>query len=186
MSIRLIAGPTIEPVSLSEAKKQLRVEHNEENDLISSLIRAARVQAETESRRALLTQTWELTLDEWPHDDEIDLAYPPLQSVISITYVTYDEQTITLPTTIYGVDATSDPGRIYLKYGQCWPRETLRRENAIKVRFVAGWASAVEVPENYKLGIKLAITCYYENRGDTAFQLPDACRSLWQMDRGGF
>ena len=66
MSAILLNAPASEPVSLAEAKLFLRVEHDDDDDLIAALIAAARVQVEAQTRRALITQTWRLVRDVWP------------------------------------------------------------------------------------------------------------------------
>ncbi len=66
MSTVLLTPPTAEPVSLAEAKLHLRVEDNADDVLIGALISATRVQAEHDTRRSLVTQTWQLVLDRFP------------------------------------------------------------------------------------------------------------------------
>jgi hypothetical protein len=106
-SVTVVTGPTQEPLSLAEAETHLRVTSDEEDGLILSLIKAARRQVETDTRRALLTQTLRLTLDRFPVGPLIDnhrepvwgtdpyhlsrygmilVPRPPLQSVTSIVY----------------------------------------------------------------------------------------------------
>jgi uncharacterized phiE125 gp8 family phage protein len=66
MGLRQIAAPTVEPISLAEAKLHLRVDFPDDDLLISSLIMAARFDAENKCNRALITQQWELVLDGFP------------------------------------------------------------------------------------------------------------------------
>jgi uncharacterized phiE125 gp8 family phage protein len=184
--VRLATAPTTEPIDIDEAKEHLRVDHNADDALIDGLIGSARVGCEQIARRAFLPQTWDLILDAWPTGNVIELPYPPLQSVSAITYVDSDEQSHTLSTADYGVDADSEPGRVYLKYGKSWPGGTLRPLAAIKVRFVAGYADADAVPWNYKVAIKLTLSAYYENRGDGDFAVPEPAVNLLTVDRGSW
>jgi len=62
----LLAGPAAEPVTLAEAKQFLRVEHDDDDDIIAALIAGSRIHVETQTRRALITQSWRLTRDVWP------------------------------------------------------------------------------------------------------------------------
>ena len=56
----LLEGPAAEPVTLAEAKQHLRVEHDDDDDIIQALIAGSRIHVETQTRRALITQTWRL------------------------------------------------------------------------------------------------------------------------------
>src|SRR6185295_19907165 len=62
----LLTGPAVEPVTLAEAKLFLRVEHDDDDDLIAALVAGSRIHVEAQTRRALITQTWRLTRDAWP------------------------------------------------------------------------------------------------------------------------
>ena len=86
MSLTLIAAPILEPMTLAEAKLHLRVDGTDEDDLITALIVAARRRAEHLLTRALITQTWELTLDEFPAAD-IQLPKPGVLSIVSVKYL---------------------------------------------------------------------------------------------------
>ncbi len=55
MRLSIVTPPEIEPVSLEEAKLYLRVDTGDENELITSLIKAARIMVEKETHRALNT-----------------------------------------------------------------------------------------------------------------------------------
>lgn len=177
MSLTLIAPPLLEPVTLAEAKLHLRVDGTDEDALITSLIVAARRQAEHELGRVLITQTWELALDEFP---AADIA-PPMPSVLSIESVKYldaagAEQTV--PSTDYDLDAATTPGWVMLAADASWPT-TSGGANCVKVRFTAGYGpAAADVPANVVAWIKLQIGALYRHReafaaGVTVAELPN-------------
>ncbi len=57
----LLEGPAVEPVTLAEAKAHVRVDADDEDDLLGALIVAARVSVETEIRRVMIEQSWRAT-----------------------------------------------------------------------------------------------------------------------------
>ncbi|MBL0941576.1 MAG: phage head-tail connector protein [Alphaproteobacteria bacterium] len=62
MHLKLITPPGGEPVSVEEAKRYLRVEADEDQEIIANLITTARLAVESYTGRNLMTQTWRLTL----------------------------------------------------------------------------------------------------------------------------
>lgn len=68
MPTQLVTGPAIEPVSLAEAKLHLRVETTMTDDdtLIQALIVAARTTGEQITRRAFISQSWKMVMDQFP------------------------------------------------------------------------------------------------------------------------
>ncbi len=56
-----------------------------EDAILSALITAARQQVEAITQRALITQTWDAYLDEFPDKDSIALPFGQLQSVTGVT-----------------------------------------------------------------------------------------------------
>ena len=57
MSSLLLTAPVVEPLSLDEAKAFLQVEHNDDDDVIAALAAGSRIHIETQTRRALITQS---------------------------------------------------------------------------------------------------------------------------------
>lgn len=186
MRTRLVTPPSIELVTLDEAKAQLRVDGTDEDFHIAGLITSMSVECEQIARRAFLTQTWDLTLDGWPSESEIVLPYPPLQSVTSISYIDSDGVTHTMPTSDYFVDSSGDPGRVCLQYGKSWPCVTLRPRSAIQIRFVAGWSDPYLVPANYRQALLLRLSNHFENRGDANGASNDTSDRLLMVDRGSW
>lgn len=169
----LISAPAAEPVSLTEAKLHLRLAadataaaaYTAEDTLLSALIQAARERAEAITRRAFVTQTWEMYLDEWPREGFIRLPLPPLQSVTSVKYTDADGVEHTF--TDWTADTASLPGRVVLNYGAAWPSETMRTNNPIAVQFVAGYGDAAAVPASIRAAMLLMIGHLYENREES-------------------
>jgi uncharacterized phiE125 gp8 family phage protein len=158
----LKTAPAIEPLTLDEVKAHCRIDVSDDDDWLTRAIGSAREQAEVITRRALMPQTWTLTLDTFP--TAIELAWPPLQSVTSITY---REAIAGAPTVLssssYIVDAVSEPGWIQPAYGFDWP-QVWPEINAITVEFVVGWTTAGAVPNSIKQWLLLAIADAYMNR----------------------
>ncbi len=137
MPLTLVSPPTAEPVSLTEAKNHLRVTVADEDDLISLYIKTSRHHVEAYTRRSLIVQSHDWTLDGF--ENLLRLPRSPLRSVTHIKYLDGNGTEQTLATSVYTVDKASNPGRIALAYGQTWPatRDTL---NAVTVRFKSGYA----------------------------------------------
>lgn len=132
-------APTAEPISLAQAKRQLRVDGTDDDTFIAGLITAARSYVENYCSSQLVVATFQQKLDQFPCGDTISLNYPPLINVSSITYVDSAGTTQTLATTVYSVLTTEKPGKIKLKYGQSWP--SIRSQpDAVTITFRAGYA----------------------------------------------
>jgi uncharacterized phiE125 gp8 family phage protein len=162
MTLVLVTPPAAEPITDAEAKLHLRLETAADDVYVGGLIVAARRHVESVAWRALVTQTWELVLDEFPVG-VLRLAKGTIQSVESVKYRDVDGVEQTLAPAAYQVDTVSEHGRIAPAPGTSWP-STAPRLNAIRVRFVAGYGDAAAVPEDVKAAMKLLIGHLYEHR----------------------
>jgi len=166
-TLSLLTGPTVEPVSLAEAKLHVREDQSDNDSLLQALIVAARQHVEAFTGRALLTQTWDVTLDEFP-SGSIWLPKAPLASVTSVSYLDLDGSTQVWSSANYSVNAPAgdraQQGRISANYSVFYP-VTQPVPNAVTVRFVAGYgSSAASVPDAIKQAIKLLIGHWYSSR----------------------
>ena len=159
---KLIEHPVEEPVSLAEARSHLRLESGED-EYLTGLIRAARRYCETFQRRAYITQTWDLYLNRFPRGC-IKIPVPPFQSVTFIKYKDSAGVLQTLESIEYLMDSYSEPGLIFLAYGKSWP-STYPEINSVQIRFVAGYGTAADIPQEVKHAILLKIADLYEHRG---------------------
>ena len=173
--------PTVEPVSLAEAKLHCRVDIDDDDGYLETLVVAARENIENLIKRQCINATWVLGLSSIP--STIVCPRPPLSSVTSITYLDTDGVRQTLSTDVYDAHIEDEPGVIALKDGQSWP--SIRSErNSVEVTYVAGYgAAATSVPASLKHAIKLLVGHWYVNReqvitGTIIQQFPFAVEAL--------
>ena len=173
----LVTPAASQPVTLAEAKAQCRVLSSDEDTYLNGLIAAATTHVEKQTGRAILAQTWRLTLEGFA--DEITLPQSPLRSVASVTYLPPVGAAQTLSSSVYTVDTTSTPGRIVLAVDQEWP-ETLDSVNAVTIEYQAGYDAA---PAPIKHAILLLIAHWFAHReavnvGNITSELPMAVDAL--------
>lgn len=162
MALKLITPPAVEPLALDDVEAQIRADLSAESALVALYIAAIREKAEAHTRRALITQTWELVLDEFPCI--ITLPMSPLQSVVSIKYIALDGTEQTLDPATYHVDMDSEPARIVPAYGLSWISGR-RQPSAVRVRFICGYGdTAADIPAAIRQWMLLNVANLYENR----------------------
>lgn len=189
MILTLVTPPQTEPVSLDEAKDHLRVSANDDDVRITGYITAARKWIENYTGRALLTQTWDMWLKEFPYSTEdVDIPKAPLQSITFINYVDADGNTQTLSSSIYSVDTDSIPGEVYLGYNQTWPTTRWQRK-AVNIRFIAGFGDDPDdIPREIIEAILLQVQILYEQPSDAILMAMENARdnliSMYRIDLG--
>ena len=193
-SLRLVSGPTIEPVTVAEVKTYAHIDHTTEDALIGQWIKSARILAEGYQRRAYMRQTWEVIYDCFPAMP-LYIPRPPLVEVKSVKYYDYqDTETELTLATYFQIDTNHEPGRIAFKYGQTWPTATLRDLEVLKIQYVAGYniagststtedPDASDVPANVKDAIYLYCTYRSENRTAEGGSVPDQFYNLLSDER---
>ena len=179
MDLRQTTPPTVEPLSLAEAKAHLRIDIADDETLISSRIKAATKEAQVATNRQFIAATWQLKLDSFPVAGEpsmvidaegsIRLPRAPVTTAsgVSISYIDSNGASQTLATTVYGVDIATEPGRVFLLYNQTWP-STRGQKRAVTITYQAGYGStSTSVPEEARALIGLMLAGMYENREDS-------------------
>lgn len=153
----LTTPPTIEPISVADAKAQIRSVQDQEDGLVEAYIRAARSACEQYLGRGLLTQSWTLALSDFVDVIPLPMA-APLQSVTSVKYYDQNNTQQTLASTYYTVDTRSRPGRLALAAGQSWPSVSMSRlVNRIEIEYVVGWTAADLIDGDILQGLRLFI-----------------------------
>lgn len=165
MKWQITTGPLLEPVTALEAKKQLRVEHNDEDDLIQHLISVARRKVEQETGRLLLSQTVNVRWDTWPSCGYLAL---PIYPASSVTHVKYLDEAGTLQTwasSNYSTDLYGMEARIVKNPDVDIP-DIGDYPNSVQVEYVAGTSALADVPAELKHAILVELTLLYERRED--------------------
>lgn len=166
MTLTMITAPATEPLTLAEAKAHCRVEHALDDTLITALIVAARLAAEHELQRPLITQTWEASFDTFPSSVDgggIPLGkYRPL-AITSVMYLSTAGVDTAIDPATYTLDAVNVPGLVYPLYDTSWP-DARSFANSVRVRFTAGYGAAAAVPQCIKQWMLLMIGAMYAFR----------------------
>jgi uncharacterized phiE125 gp8 family phage protein len=171
MSLSLITAPALEPISVEEAKAQVRLTSGtDEDSLINALIAAARHHAEAVTGRQLLEATWEQQLDAIC-GDVLQLPRPPLRSIVSISYLDTSGVTQTWSAANYQVHAPAGPfathGRVAPIPSATWPLAGSGYLNAVRIQFKAGYGTTPDdVPQAIRQALLLMIGAWYEVRED--------------------
>jgi len=155
-----------------------------EDDDLEDLILEATDEIEKITRRKLLTQTWDMYLDEFPAVDYIKIPFGNLQDINSIKYYDADGTETTMAvTTDYLKELNGEGiGRVVLPDGISWPTDSLYPSNPININFTCGWTTASSVPKLLKRAVKLkAEDLYYH--GDRAETLQPIIDNLCQNFR---
>lgn len=151
---KLITAPEGYPVTLAEAKDQIRELADDQDDFISGqLIPAAVELCEQHMRRALVRRTYELALDAWPDTGIIRLPRPPALAVDSIKYTDTDGVEQTMAASAYQLDNYEQPAAVIPAAGTCWPSIKCGVVNPIKVRYSAGYDLLADSPVDYSAGV---------------------------------
>jgi hypothetical protein len=175
-AIKQVTPPSVEPVSLSEAKTFLRISGTGDDSQITGLISAAREYVETFCNRAFAVKSYVQYLDcfpyyvdggmqsqlalpqsyyslprysptLWNYSQMIKLLRYPVTAVTKITYVKPDgTEADLLPGTDFIVDYASEPVRIFPLAGKNWPA-CFYTPNAVRIFFDAGMTSPVNDPD---------------------------------------
>jgi len=190
--LKLLAPPSVEPVTVEIAKSHLRLEpaFTDDDALLGVYIMAARQYVEGHTHRAIYSQQWLMTLDYFPWYNfsgtaptgsrsdavlasfwrglEIKLPKPTCVSVDLITYTDTDGNVVTVPPSAYCVDVVSEPARIVPIAGSFWPTAPQYLPGSVQITFTAGtYGDGVDVnncPSTIRLAMLLLIAHWYEHR----------------------
>lgn len=161
MALFRTTEPAIEPVSLVEARRHLRLDDESEDVFLEALIRAARQEVENATGLALIKQHWRLTLDRLPHSGLVSLHKHPVVQVLSVTVYGADGEAGLVAPGDYVLDPHSRPARLHFSTA---PTSALSM-NGIEIDFSAGFGQAgADVPDLIRRAMLMLVAHWYEFR----------------------
>lgn len=198
MSYQVTVAPAVEPVTVAQAKRHLRINWTDDDEDIADYISAARQWCEQGIRRALITQTIQalIQLPEpvmgrlsgqigrpgWP----IELPQTAMGTLQAVSLAEIETQIATFDSLVltddYLVDTGSEPGRIWLAAAAIakWS-VSLNYPGAVprvRVTYTAGYGATRDtVPFTIRQAILNATAHLYENR-EAAGAIPDSLLPL--------
>lgn len=185
MRIVRTAAPSIEPVTVAEAKVHLEHFDVVHDAMLALLITAAREYAEGYCGRSFITQSWRGVMDAFPCEC-IEIERSPLIAVQSIVYrdMAGALQTIASPALPeWVIDTSGEIPRIAPGFGYTWPN-SLPQIGAVQVNYTAGFGpAAADVPAVVRNWIMVRVNTMFENREEVAVLQRGSVTPLEHIDR---
>lgn len=190
-----VTAPTADLLDLAEVKAHLRaVEFTDDDALIEGLVATATGHLDAEPGilgRALITQTWALTMASPPAGTCLVLPIPAVQEVSAIKYFDADDAEQTFAADQYRLIPRADDALVELVPDASWP-DVGPRSDAFRVEYVTGYGDvASDVPQPIRQAALLLVAHWYDNREATRERsfsaLPMGVRSLlmnYRLARG--
>jgi uncharacterized phiE125 gp8 family phage protein len=163
--------PKLEPLTLEEVKRFLKLDASDEDLLLQDLIVAVREMAEQYMRQSLLTQVWTYTaLDHLPQ--KVNLPFGPVQTIVSVKLFKLGVPGTTISNSHYYLgDGTN---QLHFHFSLLAQK--------ITIEYVAGFGRPADVPATIRLGMLTHLAYLYDNRG-VGYSLPPAILSFYSPYR---
>lgn len=195
-TLKLVQPATALPVASDDVKGDLGYNANDTavDSKVDSLILAATAYVSGPDGvlgKALISQTWSVSVPCAGRNGRIEIPLTPVQSVKSIKYFDPEGNEQTLTVDNFHLFGDEDRAYIEPKSGTVWPG-VYDRPDAITITFVAGFGDSAEfVPENVKQAIRLLCCHWFENReavvvGTPPSALPMGVEALLGVSRTGW
>ncbi len=175
MGQKLFAAPTLEPLSLADARMQCNITAGDTtyDAELAAYIAAARAKAENYMGAVIMQRTVDLTLDAFPVDDDVQLEQPPAWntqcvvplplSVTSVKYIDTAGTEQTLAGSAYALDDSNWPFWLLRAVDTEWP-DTRDQANAVTIRVVKGYDAQSKIPGDVRVWLLLTVGFLFAHR----------------------
>ncbi|MEI6796613.1 MAG: head-tail connector protein [Methanomassiliicoccales archaeon] len=161
-----------EPITLEEAKAHLRVDGDDEDDLIEALITASREAAERFTGRIFMSTQIEVAYNARDLTGRplfsvvrcLAIPHPPLSSVERLTWYDHNSIAHIMDPEDYYLDTFSEPGRLVL-HDFAEPPTDLRERIAVVIQATVGYGETGDtVPQAIRQGMLQILGNAYADR----------------------
>lgn len=157
-------------LSLAEIKSHLGITDNQHDAqlLQMRLASASRLDGvDGTLNRALMSQTWRLTLDAFPLPGVgLRLPLPPTQSIVDIKYDDADDAEQTVVSTNYQLSTRLGLTSLILTPAGSWPAAVSDNAGVVRITFLAGYGSMSDVPAAIHAASLLQVGWLWEHRDE--------------------
>lgn len=190
--LRRLTDTPSEHLLLDAALSHLRVTNGAEIPLVIGYLSAAREAFERLTGRALLAQTYDLAIPEWPKDGLVSLSRSPVTSITSVKYYDDADADQTLASSNYLLHTPEDAAAVLTFRSTFSAPSIIERHDAVRITFAAGNAAWSSVPYTQRQAILFLAAHFYElrtpiNVGNIVNEIPMTLTNLVTLNRiGGF
>jgi uncharacterized phiE125 gp8 family phage protein len=175
MRLSVVTESAESAVTLTEVKAWLKVDHSEDNDKLTELIKSATVTIESYINQAIITKTFLYVNDNVVIDSNYDVALYLPYAPISVSFVK-----------VYDTSNNANTITAYERYNRKIIFTDLditpRTNEAYQVQFTAGIASnATTTPADIKIVLKEIVAFFYDDCCDKP--LSDILKNLSNFSR---
>lgn len=158
---KIKTAPLFEAVSVEELKRQLRIEHTDQDELLAEIIDRAVAASEANTGRVYCRSTIIAYLDEYPEEGEIEIEKGPVDAIASVKYLAPGAvvYTTVLPAK-YQLDNAGLTAR--LRFLESFTADS-DKMNTVEIEYTSGWASAGEIPKDLASAVILRASESYLN-----------------------
>jgi len=174
----LITAPASFPITLAEVKAWLPIDGNENDTLLTDLIKSVTEDAELHTDRRFVSQVWDLQIGRVPK--YCFLPYAPAISVQSVKY--YDSNNVlqTIDPQFYTLVLSTNKPSI-LEFNKDFASYT--RLDSVTIRFTCGYTT---MPPALKRTLLTMCRLYFDNRsGDFSSLQSEQINSLLNQHKVG-